>query len=322
MSYKEKNIAYPVGRTSLRVSSMGFGCAPLGGTMGEPMNDEKAVAVVQAALQQGIHLFDTAPSYGNGLSEQRLGMALQNLPRDQFVLETKLGLVRGGKVIRFGHPLGSVRRSLEESLARLGLEYVDILLIHDADRNYRDAIDVVYPELASLRSEGLIKAIGAGMNQWQMLADFTRDGDFDVFMLAHRYTLLEQSSLDFLDLCVRKGISIHLAGVFHSGILATGAVQNAKFIYRDAPDEVCSRVSAIQIIAARYQVPLSAIALQFAWEHPAVTSLVVGMVTPEEVFDNLGAFHFPIPPELWSDLRSEGLIAAAAPLPIPSTELE
>jgi D-threo-aldose 1-dehydrogenase len=315
MIQKDKNIAYPVGSTSLRVSSMGFGCAPLGGTMGEPITDEKAVTVVQAALRQGIRLFDTAPSYGHGLSEQRLGTALQGIPRDQFVLETKLGLVRDHKVQRFGLPVGSVRRCLEESLVRLGLDFVDILLIHDADRNYREALDVVYPELESLRSEGVIKAIGAGMNQWQMLADFARNGDFDVFMLAHRYTLLEQTSIDFLNLCYQKGISIHLAGVFHSGILATGAVQNAKFIYRDAPDDVCNRVSAIQNVASRYEVPLSAVALQFSWSHPAVTSLVVGMVTPEEVYDNLGAFNFPIPPELWSDLRSEGLISDVAPLP-------
>jgi D-threo-aldose 1-dehydrogenase len=253
------------------------------------------------------------------VSEQRLGAALKGVPRDQFILETKLGLVRDHKVQRFGLPPGSVRRSLEESLVRLGLDKVDILLIHDADRNFQEALDVVYPELATLRSEGLVQAIGVGMNQWQMLAEFTRSADFDVFMLAHRYTLLEQTSLDFLDLCYRKGISIHLAGVFHSGILATGAVQNAKFIYRDAPDEVCNRVSAIQAVASRYDVPLSAVALQFSWSHPAVTSLVVGMVAPEEVYDNLGAFNFPIPNDLWLDLRSEGLVSDAAPLPIQET---
>ncbi len=315
MNQKEKNIAYPVGNSGLRVSSMGFGCAPLGGTMGEPIDDELAVQVVQSAIQQGIRLFDTAPSYGRGLSEERLGRALQDVPRDQFVLETKLGLVRDHKVQRFGLPKGSVRQSLEESLSRLKLNSVDILLIHDADRNYQEALDLVYPELAALRSEGVVKAIGVGMNQWQMLADFARNAEFDVFMLAHRYTLLEQTSVDFLDLCYQKGISIHLAGVFHSGILATGAVQNAKFIYRDAPDEVCNRVNELQTIAARYEVPLSAVALQFSWAHPAVTSLVIGMLSPQEVYDNLGAFNFPVPPELWSDLRSEGLISEVAPLP-------
>ncbi len=255
MSQKQKNIAYPVGNSGLCVSSMGFGCAPLGGWMGAPISDEQAVTVVQSALQQGIRLFDTAPSYGYGLSEQRLGLALQGVPRDRFVLETKLGLVRDHKVQRFGLPPGSVRQSLEESLARLNWIAWTSYSSTMPTEITRRPIDFVYPELAVLRSEGLVKAIGVGMNHWQMLSDFSRNADFDVFMLAHRYALLEQTSLEFLDLCVQKGISIHLAGVFNSGILATGAVQDAKFLYRNAPDEVCSRVNAMQIIAARYEVP-------------------------------------------------------------------
>ena len=279
------------------------------------LTDEQAVAVVQQAFQQGISLFDTAPSYGHGLSERRLGLALKDFPRHNFVLETKLGLIKDNRISRYLQPYGNVRRSLEESLERLNLEYIDILLIHDPDHNYPDAIQTVYPELAELRSEGIVKAIGVGMNQWQMLSQFMRDADFDVFMLAHRYTLLEQGALDFLNRCFSRGISIHLAGVFNSGILATGAVENARFIYQDAADDICDRVSAIQVICARYNVPISAAALQFAWAHPAVTSMVIGMCYPEEVYDNLGAFNMPIPRELWADLRNEGLIASNAPTP-------
>jgi D-threo-aldose 1-dehydrogenase len=315
MNKKPKNKRLSLGSTGLSVNPIGFGCAPIGLSMFGELTETQAVEVIQQAFQQGINLFDTAPSYGNGLSEYRLGKALKGITRQEFIIETKLGVVRENRILRYHQPPGNVRRSLEESLERLQFDYVDILLIHDPDQEYADAIGNVYPELARLREEGIVKAIGVGMNHWEMLADFMRDADFNVFMLAHRYTLLEQNSLSFLDKCFQKGIGIHLAGVFQSGILATGAVENARFIYRDAPDEICDRVSNLQTICARYNVPLSAAALQFAWAHPAVTSLVIGMSYPEEVYDNLGAFHLPIPGDFWKDLQSERLIDENAPIP-------
>jgi D-threo-aldose 1-dehydrogenase len=315
MSQKTVNKLNSLGKTGIEVSPVGLGGAPLGHSAFSPLTDEEVVNVVQASLHQGIRLFDTAPSYGNGESERRLGQALKGIPRQNFILETKIGLIREGRILRYNLPVGSVRQSMEESLKRLQLDYIDILLIHDPDRFYQNAIEVVYPELWELRRQGIVRAIGVGMNQWEMLSQFKNDAIFDVFMLAHRYTLLEHSSLEFLDDCLHRGIAIHLAGVFNSGILATGAVEKASFFYADAPDDICDQVSKIQKICARYNIPISAVALQFAWAHPAVTSLVIGMSYPEEVFDNLGALSYPIPDELWQELIYEELIAANVPVP-------
>jgi len=304
-------------RTGLCVTPLGFGGAPLGAVEGTsiftPLTDDEAVELVRRAVQQGIRLFDTAPSYG--LSENRMGLALRTIPREQFVLETKLGLVREGKVLRYNQPFGSVRQSLEESLERLGMDSVDIFLIHDPDRFYEDALKIVYPQLVSLREEGIVKAIGVGMNHWEMLDDFLHETDCDVFMLAHRYTLLEHDSLEFLNRCQERGVSIHLAGVYQSGILATGANFGAKYIYHDAPDEICNKVGQIEAVCECYDVPIRAAAIQFAWAHPAVTSVVVGMSKQEEIFDNIGAMNMSIPPELWDDLRKFNLIHPDAPIP-------
>ncbi len=316
---KPLNQLYCKERTGLCVSPLGFGGAPLAATEGTriftPLTDDDAIELVHRAVQQGIRLFDTAPSYGFGLSEERLGKALKTVPRDQFVIETKYGLLREGKVLRYQQPHGSVRQSLEESLSRLGLETIDIFLMHDPDQYYEDALNIVYPQLEHLRDEGLIKAIGAGMNQWEMLDKFLTETDCDVFMLAHRYTLLQQSSLEFLNRCHERGISVHLAGIYQSGILATGASFGAKYIYSDAPDEVCSKVEQIEAICECYGVPIRAAAIQFAWAHPAVTSAVVGMSKPEEIYDNLGAFNMTIPQEVWDELRRFNLIDANAPTP-------
>ena len=305
----------PVGRTQIHVPPLGFGCAPLGHPLFTPITDEMAVETVRRAIQQGVYLFDTAPGYGAGLSEQRLGLALNGVPRDQFIVETKLGLVQENERIHFDFSRDGVLRSLEESLERLKLDSIDILLIHDPDYHYKEALEYTFPALADLRSQGVVKAIGVGMNQWQLLSDFARDAEFDCFMLAHRYTLLDQSALEFLTLCQQKGISIFLAGIYNSGILATGAVFGAKYIYRDTPTGVCERVCEFQEICDRYEVPIRAAAVQFCWAHPAVTALVIGMNSPDEVYDNLGAMNMPIPPELWQELQKEGLLPASAPIP-------
>jgi D-threo-aldose 1-dehydrogenase len=315
MTVKIPNRPNCIESTGLCVSPLGFGCAPLGHPLFSPITDQQAIDVVHSAINQGVRLFDTAPSYGNGLSEYRLGKALMNFPREDYVLETKLGLIRDGNVFRYNQPYGSVRQSLLESLERMGVENLDILLIHDPDRDFKNAVEVIYPELAELKSAGYLKAIGVGINQWRLLEEFNQLVAFDVYMLAHSYSLLRQESLAFLNDCAQRNISIHLAGVYHSGILATGAKYGARYIYHDAPEDVCSLVCEIQTICEKYEVPIRAAAIQFAWAHPAVTSVVIGMSSPEEVYDNLGAMNMPIPNDLWSDLKEHGMISPDAPVP-------
>jgi D-threo-aldose 1-dehydrogenase len=304
----------PLGKNPLQVTTFGLGTAPLANLYGT-VSEADAVATVQAAYQSGVRLFDTAPLYGLGVSEERVGKALREFPRESYVISTKIGRVltedRSGYV--FDYSRDGVLRSLESSLGRLGVEYVDILHIHDPDNHQHEALETAFPTLAELRRQGVIKAIGAGMNQWQALGYFARNADFDVFLLAGRYTLLEQTSLDFLKLCQEKGIGIFLGGVYNSGILATGPVDGAKFQYREAPPEIMAKTAAIKTVCDQFGVPLNVAALHFARAHPAVTSLVVGAISPAEVQTNLHALERAVPPELWSELRSQGLIEAGAP---------
>ena len=304
------------GRTGLRVTRLGLGTAPLG-NLYETLPETQAIATVERALAAGINYLDTAPLYGAGQSERRLGRALAGVPRDSFVLSTKVGrLVQPDGQVVFNWTADGIRRSLDESLTRLGLDRVDIVLMHDPDNHYREALDVAYPTLADLRSQGVIRAVGAGMNQWQMLADFARNADIDGFLLAGRYTLLEQTSLDeFLPLCQQKGIAIIIGGVYNSGILATGPVPGAKFQYTDAPASIMERVGRIQAVCERHGVPLRIAALRFPEAHPAVTTTLFGAVSPGEVDANLAAYATPIPAALWADLKAEGLLRPEAPVP-------
>lgn len=291
---------------------MGLGTAPMG-----TITQEAAMGTIQYALNNGIRFIDTAPLYGAGKSERSVGMALASVPRESVVLSTKVGRLvtpEGGVVFNFTRD--GILRSIEESLQRLKLDYLDILLVHDPDEHYKEALDVTFPTLAELRSQGVVKAIGAGMNQWQMQADFARHADPDCFLLAGRYTLLEQGALDeFFPLCQEKGIGIFLGGVYNSGILARGARPGAQYNYANAPEEIIERVRRIEDVCARYQVPLYVAALQFALAHPAVTALLVGAERPEEVATNLRALQTEIPADLWEALRAEGLIHQAAPVP-------
>jgi len=314
-----------VGRTELQVTRLGLGTAPLG-DMYTRIPEPQAEATIQAALDNGIAFFDTAPLYGRGLSERRLGAVLPGVPRDRYVLSTKVG-----RTLRWeGPPTGAppdpigvvfdysrdaILRGLEGSLRRLGVDRVDIVLIHDPDDHYREALDSAFPALAELRSQGVIKAIGAGMNQWQMEADFARHADPDCFLLAGRYSLLEQGALKFLSLCQAKGIGVFLGGVFNSGILARGTQPGAKYNYADAPPEIVARARRLEEICARHGVPLKAAALQFAAAHPAVTALILGAESPEEVVENLHMRQLPIPPALWEELKAEGLLEESAPVP-------
>jgi D-threo-aldose 1-dehydrogenase len=192
---------------------------------------------------------------------------------------------------------------------------VDIVHIHDPDNYYQQALDVVFPTLADLRAQGVIGAIGAGMNQWQMPLEFARNADVDCFMVAGRYTLLEQASLPLLDYCQEKGIALLLGGVYNTGILATGAVPEARYNYRPASPAILNRVQNLEAICQKYTVPLRAVALQFPAAHPAVASLVLGMESDDEVDDALLALSHPVPPELWLEFQAAGLIDESAPLP-------
>jgi D-threo-aldose 1-dehydrogenase len=206
-------------------------------------------------------------------------------------------------------------RSIDNSLKALKIDRIDILHIHDPDNHYREALDEAFPTLADLRSQGVIKAVGSGMNQWQMLADFARNADFDCFLLAGRYTLLEQTSLDALELFRQKKMSVFPGGVYNSGILATGATGNATYNYQLAPAEIMGKAKRLETVCAKHNVPLNAAAVQFVNANPAVTSLIIGADQVEQVQQNLDALYAPIPAVFWDDIRAEGLIEPGAPTP-------
>jgi D-threo-aldose 1-dehydrogenase len=300
----------------LTVTRLGLGTAPLGGPEFSPISQARALETVQYAYNQGVTLFDTAPLYGAGRSEKYVGLALAGVPRDSFVLSTKVGrLVLSDDEVIFDYSRDAVKRSIAESLQRLKMDRIDILHIHDADNHYRQALDEAFPVLADLRSQGVIKAIGAGMNQWQMEEQFARNADFDCFLLAGRYTLLEQTSLGFLKLCREKGISIFLGGVYNSGILVTGPTEGARYNYADAPPAVLDRARKIKAVCEGHNVPLNVAAIQFPFAHPTVTAAVIGAQAPQEVAHNLESFQAEIPAALWADLQAEGLLEAGAPIP-------
>ena len=301
----------PVGRNRLELPRIGLGTAPLGGLF-RPTEDAEAAGAVETAYALGVRYFDTAPLYGYGLAEERLGRGLQGKPRDEFVLSTKVGrLLRAdappdasqfhnGEPYYKGTPpvnplfdfsYDGVMRSVEESLTRLRLDRVDILYIHDPDRHHPEALEGAYKALAALRSAGTVAAIGAGMNAWRPLAQFAREADFDCFMLAGRYTLLDQSALpELLPLCLERRIAIVAAGVFNSGVLADPRAK-ARFNYVPAPRDLVERAIRIETVCGRWGVPLRAAAVQFPFGHPAVASVVVGCRTAAAVQENLELFQ-------------------------------
>ena len=319
-----------IGNTGLRVTRLGLGGAAIGGLYSDVLQDAGA-QTIQRGLALGVRYFDTAPLYGHGKSERYYAQALAGVNRETFVISTKVGrlLNPAGPMpdtdtyvslppfeAVFDFSRDGVLRSLEESLHRLDLDRVDIALIHDPDDHYEQAIGEAYPTLAELRSQGVVRAIGAGMNQWEMLARFAREGDFDCFLLAGRYTLLDQSGLvELLPLCQQKGISLILGGPYNSGILASDLSAGATFFYREAPPDVLERARHIRSICDRHGVPLKAAALQFGLAHPAVAATIPGARSPSEVEENLNLAGYPVPSDLWSDLRSEGVIPENAPVP-------
>ena len=284
------------------------------------MSDDQAHDVVEAAWDAGIRYFDTAPLYGFGLSEQRLGAVLRTKPRDQFVISTKVGrLLRAdappepGQAWSGTPPVNPVfdfsydatMRSVDESLNRLGLDRVDVLLIHDPDEQFDEALSGAYRALDRLRSDGTVRAIGAGMNQVAMLARFARVADFDCFLLAGRYTLLDRSGeRELLPLCLERGIAVIAGGVFNSGILAESG-SKLHYNYDQAPPEVISRAERIKSTCERHGVDVKAAALQFPLRHPAVVSVLTGCRSVTELNENVRLFNAPIPDELWDELWTE-----------------
>lgn len=312
------------------MKTLGLGCAPIG-NLYEPVTDDEARAVVAGAYDAGIRYFDTAPLYGHGLSERRLGAALAGMPRASLTVSTKVGRVlvsnTTGEVDEtifadtppvhpvFDYSAGGVQRSLEASLERLGLDRVDIVHVHDPDDHAEEALAGAFPALRRWRDEGVVGAIGAGMNQASMLARFVREAGIDCVLLAGRYTLLDQSGLDeLLPLCEREGVSVIAAGVFNSGLLANPS-PGAPFNYVPAPPEVVERARQLAVVCARYDVALTAAALQFAGAHPAVTCVLTGVRSVDELRANVADFARPIPTDLWSDLRAERLLDHRAPTP-------
>ncbi len=323
----------PLGKTRLRVSRLGLGGGPLAGLYTDVPEDQ-AIATVHRALELGVNLFDTAPMYGCGKSEQRIGKALAGRKRDSFVLATKVGRTlvpvdpeeRSKPYSGYQNPwpfrpifdfsYDAVMRSVEGSLKRLGLERLDIAHIHDPDDHFEAAIKGAYPALAKLREEGVITAVSAGMNQAEMPARFAREADFDCFLIASRYTLLEYAGMDeLLSLCLEKRTSIIIGAPFNSGILATGAQPGAMFNYAAAPPEILERVRAIESVCAKHHVQLKAAALQFPFAHPAVASIIPGCRSPHEVEENFRLMSFEIPSAFWTELREENLLPAGAPIP-------
>ena len=318
-----------LGSSGLEVTRLGLGCAPLGRLEGDA-GQEQAAQVVQRALSLNLNLFDTAPLYGAGKSEMHLGKALQGVPRDSYVLATKVGRLltppeeleqetsegRRPRGTYYDFSYDAIMRSFEESLQRLGVERIDILHIHDPDRHYEEAIKEAYPALDRLRSEGVIKAVSAGMNQWQMLASFAREGDFDCFLLAGRYSLLEQGALDELfPLCLEKNIGILAGGTYNSGILAKSGQPDATYNYREPPPEIAAKIRALEAVAGRHRVNLKAAASQFALAHPAVTCIIPGTRQAERVEENFEVIGEEIPADFWAELKAEGLIGEEAPVP-------
>ena len=327
----------------LQFTELGFGAAPLG-NLYRPLTERDARATLDAAWSAGCRYYDTAPLYGLGLSETRLNGFLRAKPRDSYLISTKIGRIlelcapedrsRQGAFFetpsrreRFDYSYDGVMRSLEFSLERLGLDRVDIVYAHDvdvfthgskeaSDQRIGELMEGGYKALIKLREAGAIKAIGAGVNEWEVAETLARAGDFDMFLLAGRYTLLEQQALEsFLPYCVERNIGVAIGGPFNSGILATGPKRGAFYNYAPASAEVLDRVARIQAVCKAHGVRLAEAALRFPLSHPAIVSVIPGGQKPGEVRRNAEMIGAKIPPALWRDLKAAGLMRADAPTP-------
>lgn len=328
------------GRVDLDVTAFAFGTAPVGNIFAE-IDEETSTAMFETSWQAGVRFYDTAPMYGHGLSEIRTGQALRWKQRDDFVLASKVGRVlhpakrssinfapwvnAAPFAIEFDYSYDGTMRSFEDSLQRMALERMDIVFIHDIDvftrgkdqpEVFKQAMDGCYRALEDLRSQGVVKAIGVGVNEWEVCHEALQMHDFDCFLLAGRYTLLEQDALnEFLPLCEARGAAVLVGGGFNSGILATGAKPGAKYNYAPAPAHIMDKVARIEAVCAAYAVPLPAAALQFVVAHPAVPSFCAGTRTVAQLEQNLAWFSHPIPADFWGELKSQGLLREDAPVP-------
>lgn len=333
--------------TELAFSAIGLGTAPIGDLF-EKLEEKAAVGTIEAAIHNGVTLLDTSPHYGNGLAEARLGEALRHTrARPKIIVSTKVGRVMdpmskpevarsdvispgfaGGFPHRahFDYSYDGAMRSIEQSLLRMGLDRLDLVLIHDCDvwthgpqeqpLAFKRAMDGAYKALDALRTQKVISGIGVGINEAPVATAFIREGDFDVVMLAGRYSLLVQNALDvFLPLALEKRIGVMLAGVFNSGILATGAVAGAKYDYSPASSEILEKVKKIEAVCTAYGTTIRRAALQFSMAHPAVVSVVLGGVKPEEIEMNIQDANHRVPVGLWDDLKAQGLLNVIAPTP-------
>ena len=323
-----------IGATDIQVTELSFGGAPLG-AVGDRLTDADVQAIVQRAWQGGLRYFDTAPLYGHGLSEKRLGSVLRELPRDEFVLSTKVGRLlvpeaQGERfagmrdaeplAIKYDYSYDAVRRSLASSLERLGLDRVDILLCHDIDVwTHGDAQPGIFeaarngalPALRELREQGVVRAIGLGVNEWQVCSRVLDEMDVDCFLLAGRFTLLEQEPLaEFLPQCLQRQVSVIIGGPYNSGILATDNPRRATYDYKPAPEHLLRKAAAIRRLCQDHGVDPRAAALQYPLRHPAVAAVIPGVWAVREVEENLALFDTEIPEALWSDLATAGLAEA------------
>ncbi len=321
----------PLGRTGVRVTRLGVGCAWFG-NLYRAVPEDAADAVLARAFELGIRLVDTAPLYGFGLADRRIAPALARAGRDGFVVSTKVGrtlrarrpddpaeLAYDGNGplfvdapalhADFDFSYDAVMRGIEESLGRLGLERLDIVLIHDPDDHYAQAVDGAYRALHTLRSEGVVGAIGVGMNEPGMSARFARDTDIDCVLIAGCYTLLDQSGAEeLLPACARRGIGVVVGGVFNTGVLAQPSPQ-ACYKYQVVPDDVLARVRRLARTCESHGVALKAAALQFPLRHPAVTSVLTGVRSTAELDDNARLLQVPVPEAMWQELYSTGLLS-------------
>ena len=304
-------------RTEIEVTRLGLG----GVFLARDASEAETTALIDRGYALGVRYFDTAPMYGLGQSEHRYRTPLGRLDRSEFVISTKVGRllqedVGGAEPWHFDFSRDGIMRSFEASLRRLDLDRVDILLIHDPDDHGDQALLEAFPTIAELREQGLVGAIGAGMNQWEMELRFARETDVDCFLLAGRYTLLEQGALtEFLPYCEANEISVIAGGPYNSGILASDLSESAHYNYATAPPGMIERARAIKAICDRHGVPLKAAALQFVLTHPAIAAVIPGASSAAEVEENARMVEFPIPAPLWPDLKDAGLLATDAPTP-------
>ena len=332
-----------LGNGGLKFTELGFGTAPLG-NLYKAISDDEARATLEAAWDGGVRYFDTAPLYGLGLSETRLNPFLRDKPRDEYILSSKVGRLieycnpehRTGigkwfnvpqRRENFDYTYDGVMRSFEHSFSRLGVDQIDILYVHDLcafSHGSKAASDMRveeffagrgYDAMISLRDQGMIKAIGGGVNEWEVCQTLAERGDFDLFLLAGRYTLLEQKALDsFLPLCEKRGIGIITGGPYNSGILATGAKPGSFYNYNPPPQDIIDRVNAIEVACSDHNVRMVDAAFQFPLLHPAHVAVIPGGQGVAEMAGNLQAAHAEIPAELWADLKVAGLMHVDAPI--------